>query len=521
MDGRSESPFEKAVDLIGKGDAASLEKALEMLLEIKDDTIKLNVNRRLGIIYLEMMNYEKAFEEYSKVISDLEKGLNFKANIDKEHKIDDKLVTDEKIYIKILRAWTHHDLAVVLVCKKEYLTAEEHFNKAIDLVKEINDVSTEAWFRNDLGWLFHEKCNYDKAIEQYKIVLKLNIKNKFSSYPYFFLGLASYRKGFKHNAREYFKKSKDIIENDIRSFSENEHIQYDLLIAHILIDTARIDLDEKKRDDAKKNLDLALSIYTKHENDIENNYSPRRKAVENENIAITYCLLGRFYFEQEKMDDANNKFEEADKKSDSISNKAKYYNNVGCIYLKKGELSKASDNFLSAISKDASSKDAIENIKLINAAKEKVLDFFTFWFDLSQGKLKGSIKSILAVFLILITIMNIIIIMAPSTTITVPYIGSISGIYNNESTTELNYNYSKEDNGVKFLENPATKKVTEKRTPNLEQRLILIGLSIFILLMPWIKSFSAGTVKIELKDTTPLIITGGAGASPGSPQIQA
>ena len=107
MDGRSESPFEKAVDLIGKGDAASLEKALEMLLEIKDDTIKLNVNRRLGIIYLEMMNYEKAFEEYSKVISDLEKGLNFKANIDKEHKIDDKLVTDEKIYIKIKVSYFH------------------------------------------------------------------------------------------------------------------------------------------------------------------------------------------------------------------------------------------------------------------------------------------------------------------------------------------------------------------------------------------------------------------------------
>jgi tetratricopeptide (TPR) repeat protein len=520
MGSGSECSFKEAVDLICKADAASLEKALEMLLEIKDDDIGLNVHRRLGIIYLETMNYDKAFEEFSKVISDLEKGLNFKPFIDKEHRINDIPVRDKDKYITLLKAWTHHDLAVVLTCKKEYLTAEGHLDKAIDLVKELNDESTEAWFQNDLGWLFHEKCEYPKSIEQYKKVLKLNVKSLYTAYPYFFLGLASYRNDFKSNARGYFKKSKEIIEKELKSLGAADLITYELLIAHILVDIARIDLDEKKSDDAKKNLDLALNIYEKYKCQMINTYSPRKKTVENENIAIAYLLMGRCYFDQDRMDDANRYFEKAESKSESISNKAKYHNNAGCIYLKKGELNKASDSFLSALAKNPSSKEAIENLKIINASKEKAVDLFTFWFDLSQRTLKGLIKLMLAGFLILVIVLNTLLIMAPSIAINLPVVGPISEIYNNESTTEFNYNYTMDTNTAKPIENPTTKKVTEKRNLNIEQRLILIGLCLLILLLPWIKSFSAGTVKIELKETTPLIVTGGAGTSPGSPQIQ-
>lgn len=517
----SECYYKEALDLICRTDAKSLEKALEILSEIKDDeTIGLNVHRRIGIIYLETMNYDKAFEEFSKVLSDLEKGSNFKPFIDYEQRINDQPVTDKDRYITLLTAWTHHDLAVVLVCKKEHLTAERHLNKAIDMVKEINDESTEAWFLNDLGWLFHEKCDYPNSIKQYKKVLALNIKRLYTAHPYFFLGLASYRDGYKRNARSYFEKSKKIIDDEFKGPGLSYPMEYELLIAHILVDTAKIDLDEKKTDEAKENLDLAFHIYEKYESQIMETYSPRKIAVENENIAIAHLMMGRFYFDKDRMDDANRYFEKAESISDSISNKAKYHNNAGCIYLKRGDPKKASDSFLSALEKNPSSKEAIENLKMINASTEVKADLFTFWFDLSQIKLTGLIKSVFAGVLILIIVLNTFLIMNPSTDIDLPIVGPISGIYGKESTIEYSYNYTKQINDSKPLENPTAKKVTEKQTPNIEHNLIPIGICILILLLPWIKSFSAGGINVELKETTPIIVTGGAGTSPGSPQIQ-
>ena len=517
----SECSYKEAVDLICRTDATSLGKALEILLEIKDDeTIGPNVHRRIGIIYLETMNYDKAFEEFSKVLSDLEKGSNFKPFIDNEQRINDQPVTDKERYTALLTAWTHHDLAVVLTCKKEYLTAETHLNKAIDIVAEIKDESTEAWFLNDLGWLLHEKCDYSNSIKQYKKVLKLNIKPFYTVYPYFFLGLASYRYGYKRNARDYFEKSKKIIDDEFKGHGPSYPMEYELLIAHILVDTAKIDLDEKKTDDAKRNLDLASDIYEKYERQIMETYSPRRIAVENENIAVAYLMKGRYYFDIDRMDDANRCFEKAESASDSISNKAKYHNNTGCIYLKKGDPKKASDSFLSALAKNPSSKEAIENLKIVNASTEVKADLFTFWFDLSQIKLTGLIKSLFASVLIMLIVLNTFLIMNPSIAIDLPIVGPISGINGNESSTEYSYNYTKQINDNQPLENPTAKKVTEKRTQNIEHNLIPIGLCILILLLPWIKSFSAGVINIEMKETTPIIVTGGAGTSPGSPQIQ-
>lgn len=516
----SERSYNEALDLICKTDAKSLEKALEILSEIKDDdAIGLNVHRRIGIIHLETMNYDKAFEEFSKVISDLVKGSNFKPFIDKD-RINGQPVTDKDKDIALLTAWTHHDLAVALTCKKEYLTAERHLNKAIDMVKEINDESTEAWFLNDLGWVFHEKCDYSNSVKQYKKALKLNIKSLYTAYPYFFLGLASYRDGSKGNARDYFEKSKKIIENEFKGHGPSYPIEYELLIAHILVDTAKIDLDEKKTDEAKRELDLASQIYEKYESQIMETFSPRKIAVEKENMSISHLMMGRYYFDIDRMDDANRYFEKAEGISDSISNKAKYHNNTGCIYLKKKDPKKASDSFLSALAKNPSSKEAMENLKIINASAEEKADLFTFWFDLSQIKLIGLIKSVFAGVLILVIALNTLLIMNPSIAIDLPIVGPISGINGNESTIEYSYNYTKQTNEDKPLENPTAKKVTEKRTPNIEHNLIPIGLCILILLLPWIKSFSAGVINIEMKEVTPIIVTGGAGNSPGSPQIQ-
>ena len=297
-------------------------------------------------------------------------------------------------------------------------------------------------------------------------------------------------------------------------------MEYELLIAHILVDTAKIDLDEKKTDEAKGNLDLALQIYNKYQSQIMETYSPRKIAVENENIAIAHLMMGRYYFDKDRMDDANRYFEKAESISDSISNKAKYHNNTGCIYLKKGDPKKASDSFLSALAKNPSSKEAIENLKTTNASTEVKADLFTFWFDLSQIKLKGLIKSVFAGVLILLIVLNTFLIMNHSIGINLPTVGPISGTYGKESTIEYSYNYTKQINDSKLLENPTAKKVTEKQTPSIEYNLIPIGICILILLLPWIKSFSAGVINTEMKEVTPIIVTGGAGNSPGSPQIQ-
>ncbi|GEM_PF-2056970 len=125
-------------------------------------------------------------------------------------------------------------------------------------------------------------------------------------------------------------------------------------------------------------------------------------------------------------------------------------------------------------------------------------------------------KSVLAGLLMISILINFLVIMFPASEI--PVVGW--GGYVNESTTELGYSLNA--SGAKAAtesQKPSTLKIVEKRTKNFEYSLVLIGLSLLILLLPWIKSFQAGAIKMDLKET-PTVVTGGAGYPLGPPRIE-
>ena len=475
---------------------------LDGLISKTSREIELNIRRRLGIVYSETCKYYEALIEFETVLDLHNRGYRFKYI---EYDVEK---TDETIFDDLCLAWTHHDLGIIYTVMKEYSAAEKHFNKAIYYVKAVKDTSTEAWFLNDLGWMYHEKGKYKKARAQYDEVLKLDIKDEplksyYKAYPYFYSGLAYYREnreGWRETIIENFRKSKSLMEN------HKNNLDGILFIANIETNLGRLCLDENRLDEAQEKLKSAIDIYSDKQDDIMERYTPRKMAVVSENIANVHHILGRLYFEKGLTQKAIEEFETTKNESKSKNVMAKYLNNMGCIRFKQGELDEAVENFSSAIEKDSSLKGALDNLKLASKSTKRSAGFCDFWFG-NDGKFNQDniIKSLLACGLIFLIIANIAIIMIPDSDL------MSSWGYVNETTSEKTYQNNNVSNG--------TTKTTNKISPNFEYNLVLIGLSLLMLMLPWTKSFEAMNIKMEFNEN-PAILTGGAGNSPASPEME-
>lgn len=510
----------------------------ELRTFVKD--IELNIIRRLGIVYSELTRYDDALIAFEKVLYlHNEKGHRFgilTKDVDIERLLKSPSNNEDKkeLITKLSLALTHHDLAVIYTVMKRYDAAEKHFSEAIQLVERAEDTSTEAWFLNDLGWMYHEKGEYKKAREMYKKVLELDVKDKeyksfYKAYPHFYLGIAYYRDDKeKHmsDIRFHFDESTRIFDERINKLGKNskESSRYRLIIANIKTNLGRLDLDEHKLETAKTYLKSAVEIYDDY-NDHIRNYTPRKRAVMCENVSNAHLLLGKLYFEAGSTRDAKNEFEIAKETSKSTKTKAKYYNNMGCILFKEDEFDKAASKFVRAINTDSSLQSAIDNLKLILKSTKKTVSFNNYWFGEwpNSDEIKNApwefikkfsrnlIKTCMSIGLIVFIIFNGFILMSPEIDNQAErwdYINKWG--YVNETTIESVYQ------GSDHLLNKTT--IIDVRSPNFEYNLVLIGLSLLILMLPWIKSFEAFNVKMELKET-PVMLTGGAGNSPASPQM--
>jgi len=483
------------------------------------DRVELNVLRRLGIVYLELTQYDEALIAFEKVLylHDVKRNdfADLKGDVNIDFLLNHTESNDEKrdLVTNLSLAWTHHDLAVIYTVMKKYSTAEEHFNKAISYVKDVRDTSTEAWFLNDLGWMYHEKGEYENARDQYNKVLNLKISDEkfkayYKAYPYFYLGLAYYsedRERCGDTIIENFLNSKSIMEyikDDCRNDLDNK-----LFIANIDTNLGRLYLDENKLESAQKHLNSAINTYKDEKKIIMKKYTPRRIAVMNENISNAHNLLGKLYFEKGLTQEAIDEFKTAKNESKSKNIGAKYYNNMGCIHFKGGRLDKAVENFSLAIKTDPSLQGALDNLKLISKSTTRTAGFSDFWFG-NDGKFNQDsiIKSLLACGFIFLIISNITIIMIPGTNT------ESSWGYVSETTIEKTQRNNEVSN--------VTTKTTNKVSPNFEYNLVLIGLSLLILMLPWVKSFEAMKIKMEFKEN-PAILTGGAGNSPALPKMEA
>lgn len=529
-----EDKYKKVLELIRHPTERNYDEALRIMNEIlnreSEDEYKdleLNIRRQLAIVHFDTTNYDEAINEYSKVLYLYDVGRRFEVLKDEKIAIDNQNIENKIIYNYISLAWTHHDLAVILTVMKKYAAAKDHFEAAIDLVGRAGDEATEAWFRNDLGWYHYENHEYKKAIEQYKQVLMLDIEETYKAYPLFYSGLAYFRwdrDNCAYKIRDCFEQSMKLWKSKADMNAEDE-----IFMGYIFMNMGRLDLHNKDSRRAEDNLDSALKLYEKNKDYIDN-YTPRRKAVILENIANTHYLYGKLHFDEGSLEAAKNEFELARKTSESIKTKAKYYNNLGCLHFSRDERDKAVEAFILAIKTDPTSEVISNNLNLALKSTKKAISFSDFWFGPAfdgtsgggpgrrrvkeiLGHIKGIMAQALATILIITIIVNFIIIMSPGSK------GPFSGWgYVNETTTEENYNYSIGGDWGEEQAAKTTSKTINKRSHNFEYNLVLIGLCMLILLLPWTKSFEAGNIKMELKET-PVMVTGGAGGSPASPTM--
>jgi tetratricopeptide (TPR) repeat protein len=545
------------------------ERLVEMREELEDlskkessweDPIN-NCIRWLGIIEMESNEYQHALKLFSELVERINQKKKFDISFDLE------LEPGKKENEESLIALTYHDLGFVYICLKDYSKAEDNIKIAIEKIEnDKSRLSTKAWFLNDLGLCYFEWGKFDQAIEQYDKVLKLDLKDPhLIGYPYFYRGLALFLKGDLIRARESLSEA----ENHFRGTEKSD--QSELVIASILINIGRIDLKNEDYDRAKKDLDDAQEIYGR--DSIEkyiNSLTVRNRDKEKNNKDALKILQGVFYY---KKDD----YENAEKKLKEVKS-AKAYNNLGCVYYgwskkekNKTDILTEANRFVNRIkdkgkstaeeipenylerakhffeeAKIASEQDKDESTRItaqknLNIASQKKIgtesqDWWSWW---SSSTVKSLLCSSFVALLIVSLTMGLFIIPVyfnpgnSDETITVTINNSDPSLNTTEVLKETNTeNRSQKTAGAQANETressiintttretlyqqiTTTQKTTRKNAINPETILLFSAFIFMILIHPLIKSFSAGSVKLDLKDE-PKITTSGASASTG------
>lgn len=525
-----EKRFNDACSLVLKGSRNYLERAKiefnQLIKESDDPSSELNYKRWLGIVDMQLEDYYNAWKEFHFVLCALEKknGVTFKVKLEKD--------TPEK-----LQSLVHHDLGLVLTELKIYEDAKYNLKKSIEIIeKEIDknpDEKTQkdlngtlAWYLNDLGWLYYNKGEYGNSIEQYTRVIKnLNLPNDYPmGYPLLYRGLAQYAFENKESAKSDFLESCKKFLSYAESISEKSTKQRTLMAyADAISNLARIDLDNMNYSGAKDKLIEAENIYLVNFDLVEGSYSLREYKKAHDNLSSIHNLMGKYYYLKDQNDEAKKRFEIARGYAKSELNKARYYNNVGCIYQKSNDLDKARKYYLDAIKECPSWKTPQDNLAEILKLPEKGLNILGYWIE-------GNRKCLASILFVLLLIA---IIVPPD------YLNLESSI---ESTNEISFKNATisdftnlapsiiADEGYAAFENLDSEsfknsdvevdtKSTSKKSTSMERRYILIALIVLILIFPVLKSIKTGPLEIELQEgkletggASPLSVSGSVGA---------
>lgn len=331
--GESEDEFRKVLDESIKINkcAINLEKLNKSLDKLRNSGFNdLEICRLKGFVYLELMDYKNSFDEYKKALSLLEKGRDFddisihkqKTLIGGDGASDIKYIEKSKY---ILKAWIHHGFAVVSTVMKKYSDAEKHFGIAKGLFWDAGDDGLAARVLNDMGWLYDEQKDYDKALHQYEEAIRNSSNSLTLAYSNLYRGTALYNcdnrdkrayEAFKE-ANRHLKDARTLKESKIYS---NKILECDLLEAKISTNMARLILKSGTElnidiDDGKKLLDSALELYNNNLEHIDAIFSNRLNMVEKDNLAVIHNLLGKYYFIKDDKTLAEEEFSNAKKYS--------------------------------------------------------------------------------------------------------------------------------------------------------------------------------------------------------------
>lgn len=173
-----------------QSDKQQFDSLLSVLPTLPKDTIKAQVLAQLGLS-ARKFDYEKALQ-FADELYELSADINYawgqgKANGIRGYiqyyrgNLDSAMVFQKKAleyYQRSgdLKAVTHayNDIGNLHADKGELSEAISMYMSGLEVAKELNDVREQAKFLGNIGSIFHEQKNYDKALEYYNKTLTIN-----------------------------------------------------------------------------------------------------------------------------------------------------------------------------------------------------------------------------------------------------------------------------------------------------------------------------------------------------------
>jgi tetratricopeptide (TPR) repeat protein len=143
-----------------------LQKELEIAERNKFSLNAIRANRRVGVNYKELGEYEKAIEYINKAFAEIGK----KQITSEEKEFENKLIYEE--------AALNNILGLIKVEQGEHDDAYEFYKKSLKLYEKINNIFEIPLSYNNIGTIHHKKGNYNAALEEYLKGFEIVQKNK-------------------------------------------------------------------------------------------------------------------------------------------------------------------------------------------------------------------------------------------------------------------------------------------------------------------------------------------------------
>lgn len=307
-------------------------------------------------------------------------------------------------------AQAYNRISSVFAAKNDIDKAIEYMEKAINVQKQTIHLAIGS-FMNNLGNLYHNKGEYDKALECYLESIKLKLKDIGEDHfdiatTYSNIGLIYMEKGDYNKSLEYLNKclfirekrlgTNNILYSDVlNNLAYNYYYLGDLKNAE-LCTRKSIEITKSLYPDDEvyfSNYYITALIYCKaHKFNIADQYVKKCLNIINKDnsdsygAALFYRLQGTFHLEQNFFDKAIESLEKSLHifqkllTSKHHPNILKLYNQIGDVYIKKLQYEKALDYFNSALinnnfSPQSDSENNFDNIisdyDLFNSLKNK------------------------------------------------------------------------------------------------------------------------------------------------------
>jgi tetratricopeptide (TPR) repeat protein len=327
-----------------------------------------------------------------------------------------------------------------------------------------------------------EDRDLNLAEKEFKRVIKLIVQdNQFGSKPAFkyrieleaLLGLAyiNYTKGLDSEAERKYHEAESIA----RQYLEEES---DYLLSIIFVNRGRSRLDNRSarsNSDALKDFREVLRIYQQTKIELKRELA--------EIAALAHNNLGVCYLNEGRYDEAKDEFESSIKLNET-SPHARY--NLGVLYHKRGEKDRSVALIRNAYFLDPGFKEAKLALTKLNAEKRSGLgaEWFDWWFKNQDttGRKKGG-QRLLA--LKVITVIAVLLVMITS-------LGKLSYDLYMHDLVEMTTRVMQ---GLPFVN-------TGSLPPQeLDENayLIIFGICIVILLLPFINKLKLGNIEIEVE----------------------